>query len=107
MHYLTLLLSQLAGMVSGIYSTSFPILRTHSLKVLHLVPTFMSNVKVWRRNLKSLQFLRSKKEDVFETSDEDGRDLCKISLNFLLNTTGWRFVFVEGNVIHTLNRDTR
>jgi hypothetical protein len=72
-HYLTLLVSQLAGMVSVIHTTSFPILKTHSLKLLHLVPTFVSNVRVWRRKRKSLQFLRGKKEDVFETSDEGGR----------------------------------
>ena len=71
--YSTLLVSQLAGMVSVIHTTSFLILRTHSLKLSHFVPTFIINVKVWRRKCKSQQLLRSRKEDVFENSDEDRR----------------------------------
>ena len=84
-HYLTLLVSQLAGMVSVIHTTYFPILRTHSLKLLHLAPTFI-------RKVCSSCVLRNK---MSSTPPTKMRDLCKLNLNFLLDTTGWSFMIVE------------
>jgi hypothetical protein len=99
--------TQLTGMVAVFHTTSFLILRIPSLKFLYFVPTLIlvSTLKVWRKKRKSLQFLRSKKEDVFEICDEVGRFMYDTS-NLMLNTTVLRFMVVEGSVLHTLNRDT-